>query len=175
MSAGGTYASVCAVTRCFGFLAMREVPTPTLDCVARDGRTRLLSCILVSWCQPRKAVRRLAVRSSASRVTDFLRWAARACRMSEASLMSGFDLARQYRSCFRLGRCCRLYMQAKQLPAMVRRITAIVGSSADIQELVHQGLYVAQVTSNLCSMDWFVCVASRSLICLLYTSPSPRD
>ena len=166
MSAGGICVSVRAVARCFGFFMVREVPTPTLDCMARDGRTRLLSCVSVSWCQPRKAVRRLAVRSSASRVTGFIRWAARACRMSEASLMSGFDLARQYRSCFRLGRCCRLYMQAKQLPAMVSR---------NIKELVHQGLYVAQVTSNLCSVDMFVCVASRSLIDLRSQLSMERD
>ena len=166
MSAGGIYVSVRAVARCFGFFMVREVPTPTLDCMARDGRTRLLSCVLVSRCQPRKAVRRLAVRSSASRVTDFVRWAAQACRMFEAILMSGFDLARQYRSCFRLGRWCRLYVQAKQLPAVVSR---------NIQELVHQGCCVAQVTSNLCSADMFVCVAIRSLIDLGSQLSMERD
>ena len=45
MSAGGTRVSVRAVAHCFGFFTVRGVPTSALDCLARDKRTRLLSCI----------------------------------------------------------------------------------------------------------------------------------
>ena len=45
MSAGGVCVSVRVVTRGFDFLTVLEVPTPTLGCMARDVRTRLLSCI----------------------------------------------------------------------------------------------------------------------------------
>ena len=108
----------------------------------------------------------MAVRCSAFRVTDFIRCAVQACFVFTAVLISGFDLACKYRSCFRLGRCCRLYVLAKQLPAMV---------SMNIQELVHQGLYVAQVASNLSSVDMFICVANRSLIDLGSQISMERD